>query len=195
MATEGISKIVLMIVVIVLILVFAVMARGFIERGVGIAGKILGKSGQTAEQSLDQMNKDMILSMTKFTVIVKSGNKIVDQTQILGYDSLQSYLAEYNIPITNIKQSNNVGINPGNPNGGLGGNGNSGGLTPDVILKAYQSKCGGGGNNQNPLQPGQPGQQGQIGQGQSGDLVFSGSSSDGQYTVTIIVTLPDCSNS
>jgi len=189
MVTEGISKVVLMIVVIVLILVVAIMARGFIERGVGIAGKVLGKSGKTAEQSLDQMNKDMVLSMTKFTVIVKSGNKIVDQTQILGYDALQSYLAEYNIPITNIQQGNGINPGQGNLNGGVGG----GTLTADAILQAYQAKCGGGNNNNNQLiNPGQGQQPIQQGGGQGGELTYSGSSDDGKYTVTIIVTLPDC---
>lgn len=164
---EGITKIVGIIIAILLILVAGYFGRGFIERGVGIAQGILGKSGTTAEQTLESMNQDIILSMTKFTVTIKEekdttgSSRIVDSTTIIGYNALLDYLKNYGIDVTSLTQE-----------------GGDAPLIPDTLMNLYQSKCGGS----------------EVGGSLEEVIKFTGTGlgDNSDYSITVIVTLPEC---
>lgn len=179
---EGITKIVGIIIGILLILLGGYYGRGFLEKGISMAQGILGKTGNTAGQTLENMNQDIILSMTRFTVTIKKGDKIVDTTTVVGYNTVQSYLATYNIDITTLY---------------LNGDTNSNSLTPDTIISLYQQKCSSGDNND--LGSGSGGLEPGIGGSSSGSYTFTSSSSDfggttSGYTATVVVSLPECSS-
>lgn len=159
---EGITKIVGIIVAILLILVGGYFGRGFIERGVSMAQGVLGETGDTAKQTLENMNQDILLSMTTFTVTIKKGDQIVATDTLMGYSALQGYLQNYNIDVTTLTQDDGTK------------------LTPDTLINLYQSKCSGSGFE---------GTEGSL--GEEITFSNEGGMGE-DYTVTVIVTLPKC---